>query len=563
MAVIMTRRAAIILLAGSAALAVILCLVLMRPRHIPPGVKPVAAPHIVEPTTAQEHATQRVQEEPTRTESETPAEEPPAEQGASISGRVTDERMNPIEGAELGAEPYREFFQTFGGPSSGASGGGASAKPAKSDARGNYRLTGVARNAKYVVFAKATGYVSAGSDPVVVPSQGDLTDIDFILERGATISGRVVDTRGECVPHADISLVLESKAFQASSVDAAHASTDEEGRFRMQEIGSGAYIFIVRAPREHDAGWRQVATNAALAIRAGEEISELDVVVYALDEGWIEGRARDENGKGISGVRVAAGQNAGRHACRSGAYARTDIEGHYRLEGLGEPAVPVCFSREGYPGVWLEDVPVGTRNADVVMATRPSTIQGYVTRRGRPVTEGGTVTAFPISGPEHQRNSSGIDPSGFYCMKDTPADTHTVVVEVPGRDGTRGSIDSRTVHVGAGQVVRVDFELGGTAGIRGVVSPIEGCNFSGVLVRKGQATDPFSFETWAALRAQALGWSLCDSDGTYQIGDLPPGTHTVTAVWAPQAGSPAADIRQVSRSITLKDGDELEVNFAP
>jgi len=559
----MTRKTATVALLGFAAIAGIVFILLMRPHEVPPAVRPVTTPPIVEPTTAQEHATQRVQEEPTRTESETPAEEPPAEQGASISGRVTDERMNPIEGAELGAEPYREFFQPFGGPSSGASGGGASAKPAKSDARGNYRLTGVARNAKYVVFAKATGYVSAGSDPVVVPSQGDLTDIDFILERGATISGRVVDTRGECVPHADISLVLESKAFQVSWVGAAHASTDEEGRFRMQGIGSGTYIFLVSAPREDDAGWRQVATNAPIPIRAGEEISDLDVVVYALDEGWIEGCVRDEDGKGIPGVRVAAGRNAGRDACRSGAYARTDVEGHYRLEGLGEPAVPVSFSHEGYADARLENVPVGTRSADVVMTTRPSTIEGYVTRRGRPVTEGGTVTAFPASDPEHQRNSSGIDPSGFYCMKGTPADTYTVVVEASGADGTRGSIDTRTVRVGAGQVVRVDFELGGFASIRGVVSPIEGCNFSGVLVRKGQATDPFSFEAWAwgSLRNQALGWSLCDSQGTYKIGDLPPGTHTVTAVWAPDSGSAAETIRQSSRTITLKDGDELELNF--
>ena len=679
----MTRKTAIVVLLGFAALAAIVSIVVMRPRELPPPVKPIAAPPIVEPTTAQEPAAPIVQEEPASIESKTPAVEPPSEQGASISGRVTDTNLNPIEGATVSAyagrgdaveDDTRVRFMFWGAQGNRADPDALGNVPegVKSDTEGSYRLLGVTPGATYSVTARARGYAQAIVRTLTVPVKADLTNVDLVLEQGAIVSGHVVDTRERRVASAVVGLMplhlpLPVEGASRAFVAYVTARADKAGEFEIDAVYPGAYRFRIRIDAPQRGSFLRPEPDT-ISLQAGDIVTGIELVIESPGERIIEGCARDEDDVGITGVDVVASYYGGTPGW---AASTTDKSGHYRLEGVMGESARVVFTHESYALAKLHNVHVGTIDADVVMVrnggisgivldsgtrkpvqefrieavtveppihefrigavtvesphldgtvqrffsgehpelpagdfiiekvvpgtvtllcrgdpcyiseqvtgirvesgklttgvtvylSRPCIIQGYVTRRGRPVTEGGTVTAFAVSDPERQRNSSGVDPSGFYCMMDMPPDTYTVVVEAPGADGTRGSVDSRTVQVGAGQVVRVDFDLGGTAAIRGVVSPIEGYNFSGVLVRKGHATEPFSFETWGLLRSQALGWSLCDSEGNYKIGDLPPGAHAVTAVWAPQAGSPAADIRQVSRSITLKDGDELEVNF--
>ena len=560
------------------------------------------------------------------------------QRGMSISGRVTDRLMNGIEGARLAAQA--------------GSGGLGIRSSTNSDALGNYRLTGIPRGLLFRelrIMVKADGYVGTLSDPITLPTERDLEGIDFVLEDGASVSGHIVDTNGRIVSNASIELVREPELHR---IGLPAATTDAHGRFEIGELGAGTYRFRVGV-HGPDSRYSQIAKNRPITVRAGETITEIEVVIGVADEGIIEGHAVDEDGNGVPRVKVSAETTGG-----SGGSTTTDISGHYRVEGLGEGAAEVMFRHPDHPDARLTGVPVGTMDADVVMLrrggisgrvmdartrrglrdfevrvtdleTRDGTtlgflgrwgghfkkgqrageftiehvypgvatlkvsasgygtqevpnvvigsgqittgvevylspgavIQGYVSRNGKPVTTRVAVTASPADDPYETAGRSGVDTSGFYRITDVPAGTHVVVVKVG--DAMQRTMSRATVQVAAGQVARVDFALGGRASITGTVASPAGYTIRGVLVRDASATEPFSFERWVSIQRQALGWTLCGRDGSYQITDLSPATYNLTAVCAPEWESPRSEVRQTSRIVSIEEGQRLELNFAP
>lgn len=261
------------------------------------------------------------------------------DENASVSGRVTDSDMKPIDGAELKANYARK-----------------TASATNSDADGQFRLTDMTRNVAYRITASASGYGTVVK-LVAVPGSGDVTGVDFVLEPGAIVSGYVVEANGGLVPDAHLTM----------SADGASVSgpTDAEGAFEIQDVAPGAYTFSVSR-----RGRYQRCLNEPLSVEAGEEITDLEVVVAA-DEGAIEGFAVNEQGDGIAGVNVMA------YSAEGTSNARTDDSGLYCVEDLGNRAVGIKFTHSGYADAHLADVPVGTMDADVVML-RYGSISGIV-----------------------------------------------------------------------------------------------------------------------------------------------------------------------------------------
>ena len=645
----------------AACLVAALCLFVYRPQKPePPQQPPQTISPAAELTPAQEPAPETVQEELAVIEPRTPAVEPPSEQGASISGRVTDTNLNPIEGADVWAAPApkRHRSDALLGPQPTAH--------ARSDERGNYRLVGAARNVEYIVFAKATGYGRA-SKQASVPTEGDATAVDFALEKGAVISGRVIDTNRNCVANATVSAGLRSgdpDDARFSDVFAIvwwtgfgfyrfQAETGEDGSFEIADLLPGTYSFSVEV-RTESSRCSQRAQQAPVVVQAGDVITGLELIVEAGDKGSVEGYARDDEGNGVPNAKVS-GTLKNHTASGWQGWTQTDASGHYRLEGLVENTVCLYFLRKNYVPAYLAAVPVGTTDANVVMVrtggvsgtvldgptgapleqfdismtqlvtrqgetegptdmdrdsdskvgefmitgitpgvatfrvsapdyaaqvvpgiviapgkitsgitvslSRGGSVEGYVMRNGVPIP--GTVTVLMRSEaePEETARSTRADSNGFYRLTGLlGAYVVCVVVEWQrDRPMSATAMAYSTVHVGNGQPIRLDFDMGGSAAVRGSVSLAEGYYATVDVVPAGSASESSIVADLGTYRSRVLAGSQCRQDGSYEITDLPPGTYAVVVSYR-GAGQL---VGHSSRVVTIKDGESAEVNFAP
>ena len=256
----------------------------------------------------------------------------------SLEGRVTNADGKPVSGAEVVAELCGAVMDGGEGRSGAYSKVKISygSVTTITDNNGRYRLDGLcpvtfADGTHYLVHAKlyrryevcvkAEGFSPAGilvppltqhlvgetsrlmedhkemfrkqgslfADVNLPQSRGNtITGIDFVMEKAAVIAGRVFDSEGNVVPgprpNAWIRLInLDSGDGKEESLLVQMPdrtgfdwiALDEEGRFRINIVPPGNYIFEVARPQDR----RQRATNEPITVGAGQVITGIEVIV--------------------------------------------------------------------------------------------------------------------------------------------------------------------------------------------------------------------------------------------------------------------------------------------
>lgn len=159
----------------------------------------------------------------------------------------------------------------------------------KTDSLGQYKIMNVPHG-KYFVLAEARGYLheywqeaaeAANAKPVEVPESGDVTGIDFTLEKGGAITGMVVSA-GDGAPIGGAQVLVWSKTGNA----AAHGETNREGKYRVGGLRTGEYLVYVEAkgfkPQFFDgADTRDKATP--VKVEAPNETANINFKLEKLD----------------------------------------------------------------------------------------------------------------------------------------------------------------------------------------------------------------------------------------------------------------------------------------
>ena len=202
---------------------------------------------------------------------------------------------------------------------------------------------GVARVAlgtdgRWVVAVRHRGFA-----PQAVDVRGvDLADgwtTRIALSRGFALTGRVLD--GGCHGIAGASVVGESASSQWRALDvraalAARATTDDQGRFALEDLPAGSVQLLAARPDG-------VATCAAVA--SVPNVATIDLVLDF--DAAVAGVVTDAaTGTPIAGAAVDAWARHGSATC--GATTTTDAEGSWRIYGLPLPTVLVTASKPGY-----------------------------------------------------------------------------------------------------------------------------------------------------------------------------------------------------------------------
>lgn len=231
--------------------------------------------------------------------------------GIELKGRVLDPDGSPVPDATI-------WISDYGNDEYGC-------VAAITDRRGRYAIEGVSGGREMGAYCK--GFSPSELHYIEAP-EGSTIERDLVLKAGgASVSGAIFDPSGEPVAEAWVRAVSKGDSLDglAPSRPQLDARSDSEGLFRLDGIPPGPIEVQVRT---HDFA----LLRHGLELRADDH-QELYLTLEARAE--IFGQVLDGDGTPRAGVDLRFGD----HGSFSGARARSDETGHYRMSPL--PAGPV------------------------------------------------------------------------------------------------------------------------------------------------------------------------------------------------------------------------------
>ena len=419
---------------------------------------------------------------------------PPAKPVTSLDVTVADASGKPVEGAYVMALPAQGAYRPFGG--------GLAPDKVRSTVtgrEGKARLESLPA-APWSVTVHARGFVTQRLPRV---ASGSLA---VRLAKGGSITGSVREGRGRRPVRGARVAVSGTVPLVGGWEEEAtrnETTTDAKGRFRLDGIGPMPVTIVARA-----TGFDPAERKA----RMGD-----DVELFLVPGATLAGTVRDDEGRPVKGATVRAeGDRPGRVPPAE----RTDVRGEFLMSGI-RPTAYTVLAREGgrAPGIAAVVVePDAEARVSLVLSEG-----GFVTGRvvdsdGRPLA--GRLRVEVVDG--HRLSSSASDlmlatakAGGSFFIGPLPVGTIGIGVSAP-RHAAR-SVDATVTRRGTLDLGDVVLETGLV--IRGRVRDKEGDGISGATVR-------------ARLRRpgdRSVVEATSESDGTYVVAGLQPGTHELTA----------------------------------
>jgi hypothetical protein len=323
---------------------------------------------------------------------------------------------------------------------------------------------------------------------------------------------------------------VELSLTDANGVVVATTTTTNGGTYTFPGyVAADGYTVRVVAP----AGKIAVGANAQQAdLTDADAVADFqvrDIVPVA-----VSGRVTDDDGNALAGVTVSID---------GGQTTTTDADGFYLFDSVPVGGHTVVVSP--LTGYSITDptqviaVPADSEdpieNVDFAFVENP-TLSGSVLVGGTGVA-GVTITATAAGGPAL---TAVTDANGDYSFPRLPSGSYEVMVTTPAGYTATGAT-TRTESVAADDVMDVDFTLARLGAIDGVVRGDGGAPIAGVVV------------TIAGGTSQQL---TTDAAGNYGLGDLAPGTYTITVT--PPAGTTV--VGSATRTVTVTGAGETFVD---
>ena len=276
------------------------------------------------------------------------------------------------------------------------------------DAEGKFEINGLAPGGYRITFFKQEELIDRTMD---VEAPGD---IDLELPPTGTLRGRVIDAAtGESIRE----FVYSIEAPRGGRSGIHRGETTADGAFTV-EIPAGAYRVIAAA--------QNFTASEPVEVRVVE--NETTAVDLPLGRGaTVMGRVTDDDGVPVAGANVmviSADFERMRRAARAGpSQTRTAEDGTFTATGIMPGDAQLTVRKEGYV-VYRKTIEAeGTLSLDVTV-TRGLSIQGIVTRGGKPVAGAQVGAASAAVGGEHQ--SATTDDDGRFTLSGLIAARYTV-----------------------------------------------------------------------------------------------------------------------------------------
>lgn len=259
--------------------------------------------------------------------------------GSTVSGHVLTADGKPVEGATVtlddnNSSPYAIF---------------SGSTDATTDATGAYAITGV-QPGSYTAFADGQNLADMDSSDVSITSASQSVTTDFALPGLGTVSGNVLDSNGNPVPHAAV-LLLGNVNFAGS----AQVATDQNGHYTAIGLPDDTYDISVSA-----SGYISPADGTATLSSATPTAS----ADFSVAKGaTIRGVVRDPMGHPVYGatvIGIPTDMTVGTFA-----YTSSLPDGSYELSGLDVATYHVDAEATGFAAPATASIAVTSRSTDV------------------------------------------------------------------------------------------------------------------------------------------------------------------------------------------------------
>ncbi|MEO8430066.1 MAG: carboxypeptidase regulatory-like domain-containing protein [Acidobacteriota bacterium] len=453
---------------------------------------------------------------------------------AAIDGTVIDETTRkPIAGARLAA----------------SSGGGfafnrrRTERSARTDARGRYRLSGLASRA-YTVSASREGWLTSSIAGVAASTAAPGT-AHVALAKAASVAGRVVDESGTAVPGARVRISREGglRAMMRRGPGAflgrgPGGLSGPDGAFRIRNLAAGRSLSL-----EAEKTGYAPAMRPGVTLRTGEAAAGMTLILKKGIEA--RGRVVDAEGKPVRGAEVrVAGKGAGflnnaRAQIRMAVLGQTDrpdatsaADGTFVVRGLSDGEYSATASRDGYARKTASGLMVqaGKENLWPPITLSPGVaITGFVRdTKGQPI-PGAQIFGISIAeGGRPQITTADLE--GRFRVDGLAAEKQLLLnVSADGYASTQKNATAPA------EDVAVVLKSAGT--LRGRVEDGDSkrpvTDFTISLAAPRGPMGGFRVATGGGGRAGGnSNRSFQAEDGSFELPDVPPGKWTVTAAAA-------------------------------
>lgn len=250
--------------------------------------------------------------------------------------------------------------------------------------------------------------VSSKIETVTVET-GKLATVDLDLSAGVRIEGTVRDAAGNPVPGARIQMELPDPAFATR--------TDGTGRYSIPNVPPGVHTLTASSERLRP----QIVANLDLSTPGRTVTQDFTLSFGAV----VAGRVVDDTGAPIGRAMITVSNEVAR-------VVRSDEDGNFRAEGLGEGPITVSVTARGFaPG---SEAPVAPGRTDVtVKLVRGAVLQGRVDGTPTPFTV--HVSIYDAASTKwHVKDSQAFSAqsNGVFQIRDLPPGRYEVVVESAG-----------------------------------------------------------------------------------------------------------------------------------
>lgn len=340
--------------------------------------------------------------------------------GGTLRGRVISSNGDPVVGANLTRVVQQRSMIDISR---------ANRRTARSDGDGNFVLDGLPLGAT----SFSAQHEKHQEKVLDLEIQSGDNRLDFILERGLTISGRVLDPTGLPVGGATVSATTPGGGMMVMVGGGAGpktAVTNSDGEYLLEGYGAGTYEVTAKLE-----GYAPATTDAPIQLDRSDATSvDLQLQTGAAITGIVDGLSFDE----LSQVQIMAMQPG---ASTMPLMAQVDYEGSYLIDNV--PA-----------GDWMVMATVGQggKNARETVTIDPGTLEmvvdfsfgggltltGRVERNGEPVS-GTMVIASSTDGPGAGQTTT--DPDGRYTLEGLEAGRYQILVTSLNRSSHQETIE--------------------------------------------------------------------------------------------------------------------------